>query len=121
MRGQDAVSSMLRTRNAYTGVRIHNQRARRSRLVLTRRHLFMMALVLFLIMGSGIGYVWSNFQSTRMGYSLSQLKEKELKFMERNRKLKLELAVLKSPQNLVNVARKLGFKSPSYKQIIILQ
>ncbi len=121
MRGQDKVSSMLRSRNASTGVRIHNQRAKKPRFVLTRKHLFIITLVLFLMMGSGISYVWSNFQSTRMGYSLSRLKEKELESMERNRKLKLELAVLKSPQNLIKIARKLGFESPSYRQIIILQ
>jgi cell division protein FtsL len=78
--------------------------------------------MLFLFMGSSIGYVWSTFESTQIGYDLSQLQKEEMRLRETNRKLKLELAVLKSPQNLEVIAtKKLGLGQPSPEQIIVLQ
>ena len=88
---------------------------------MSKRHVFLILVMILVFMGSGIGYVWSNFERTQLGYDLSQLKKEELRLKEVNRKLRLELALLKSPQNLEAVAvRKLGLKQPSSEQIIIL-
>lgn len=88
---------------------------------MTRKQIFLIALTLFLLMGTSIGYVWSNFERTQIGYDLSQLKEKEIKLREVNRKLRLELATLKSPQNLERLAvRKLGLRPPTPDQIVVL-
>ena len=78
-------------------------------------------LMLICFMGTGIGYVWSNFERTQIGYSLSQLQRKEMRLKEINQKLKLELATLKSPQNLQRLAiQKLGLSPPKPEQIILL-
>ncbi|EFK06865.1 putative cell division protein FtsL [delta proteobacterium NaphS2] len=72
-------------------------------------------------MGTGIGYVWSNFERTQIGYSLSQLQRKEMRLKETNQKLKLELATLKSPQNLQRLAiQKFGLSPPKPEQIVLL-
>jgi hypothetical protein len=71
-------------------------------------------------MGSGISYVWSNFEGTQIGYDLSRLQQYELTLKELNKKLKVELATLKSPQNLESVVLALGLKEASPEQIIIL-
>ena len=85
------------------------------------RQIFLIIFMLFLSMVSGIGYVWSNFEKTQIGYDLSHLKKEEMRLREINRKLRLELAILKSPQNLEAIAvQKLGLRQPSYEQIIIL-
>ena len=77
--------------------------------------------MLIYYMGTGISYVWSNFERTQIGYDLSQLKKEEMRLKEVNRKIRLELAILKSPQNLEATAiRKLGLRQPSAEQIIIL-
>ena len=76
--------------------------------------------MLFLFMGSGIGYVWSNFEGTQIGFDLSRLQQEELKLMELNQKLKVELATLKSPQYLERAARALGLGDALPEQIIIL-
>ena len=73
-----------------------------------------------MFMGSGIGYVWSNYEGTQIGYDLSRLQQDERKLKELNRKLKVELATLKSPQNLEAAALALGLKEASQEQIIIL-
>ena len=117
----ERVSKLVGSRNAKTGVRIRNSRVKRSRFHVTRRQIFLIIFMLFMFMGSGIGYVWSNFERTQIGYNLSQLKKEEMRLREKNRKLRLELAILKSPQNLERLAtQKLGLKPASPEQIIVL-
>jgi cell division protein FtsL len=85
------------------------------------KQIFLVVSMLVLFMGSSIGYVWSNFERTQLGYDLSQLKREEMKQREINRKLRLELAILKSPRNLEALAiKQLGLRQPSADQIIIL-
>lgn len=107
-------------RNAKTGIRINNARVGNRKTRLTPRQIFLIALMLFISMGSGIGYVWSNFEGTQIGYDLSLLRQEELKLKELNQKLRLELETLKSPQNLEEVSRRFGLRQPLAEQIIIL-
>ena len=89
---------------------------------MTRKQVFLVIVMLFLCMGSSIGYVWSNFERTQRGYDLSQLENEEMRLKEINRKLRLELAILKSPQHLEELATgKLGMRQPSPEQIIVLR
>ena len=76
-------------RNAKTGIRIKNARIRKRRLRLAPRQIFLVAAMLFLLMGGSIGYVWSNFEGTLIGYGLSRLKQEELKLKELNQKLRV--------------------------------
>jgi cell division protein FtsL len=87
---------------------------------MARKQILLIIVMLFLLMGSGIGHVWSSFETTQIGYDISQLKNKEMMLMEANRKLRLELAFLKSPQNLAAQAKKLGLSQPSPERIIVL-
>jgi cell division protein FtsL len=117
----ERVSKMVRSRNAKTGVRIKNYRKKKRSLNMKSKQVLLIIFMLFLFMGSSIGYVWSNFERTQIGYDLSQLKKEEMRLRETNRKLRLELAILKSPQNLETLAiEKLGLKQPSPEQIIVL-
>jgi len=117
----ESVSKMVKSRNAESGVRVKNCRTRRPRFHMTRRQVFLVIFMLFLFMGSSIGYVWSNFERTQIGYDLSQLKKEEMRLREINRKLRLDLAVQKSTKNLEAIAiQKLGLRQPSPEQIIVL-
>ena len=117
----EQVSKMIDSRNAKSGIRIKNSRVKRRRLYVTRKQVFLVIFMLFIFMGSSIGFVWSNFERTQIGYDLSQLYKEEMRLRETNRKLRLELAILKSPQNLEAVAiKRLGLGQPSSEQIIIL-
>jgi cell division protein FtsL len=107
-------------RNTRTGVKVRNSRRKRERSRLTPRQIFLVTLLLLLFMGSGIGYVWSNFEGTQIGYDLSRLQQEELRLKELNQKLRLELALLKSPQHLEEATRHLGLKAASPEQIIVL-
>jgi cell division protein FtsL len=112
---------MVRSRNGKAGVRVNRSRVKKYRFRTTGRQVFLIILMLFLFMGSSIGYVWSNFERTQIGYDLSQLKKEEMRQREINRKLRLELATLKSTQNLLALAsQKLDLRQPGPKQIIVL-
>ena len=108
-------------RNARTGIRIKNSKVKKKKFYLTNRQIFLIAFMLIAFMGSSIGYVWSNYEGTQIGFDLGQLQKYERDLTELNKKLKLELATLKSPQNLEAAARSLGLHYASPEQIIILR
>jgi len=77
--------------------------------------------VFFFFLSAGISYVWLNFKRTQIGYELSQLKKQVLQIEEYNRKLKLEVAFLKSPQFLENKGvKEFGLRHPVPQQIVFL-
>ena len=108
-------------RNAKTGIRVKNAKKKgKAKFCLTPRQIFLVGVILIVFMGSSIGYVWSNFEGTQIGYDMSQLRQEELTLREFNRKLRVELATLKSPQALEEHIRLLGLGAPSPEQIIVL-
>lgn len=107
-------------RNIRTGIKIDNCRARKNRFFFTNRQIFLTTFMLLIFMGSGIGYVWSNYEGTQIGFDLSRLQQDELAIIEINRKLKVELATLKSPEYLEKAAKALGLKEASPDQIVFL-
>lgn len=114
------VSEIERRRNSGTGIRVRNTKVRKGRWQFTPRQILLITLMLFAFMGSGIGYVWSNFEGTQIGYDVSRLKHEELRLKDLNQKLRLELATLKSPQHLEEAARAFGLKAPAPVQIVVL-
>jgi len=107
-------------RNTRTGIKTDNCRVKENKFYFTNRQIILTVLMLLIFMGSGIGYVWSNYEGTQIGFDLSRLQQEELKIKELNRKLKVELATYKSPEYLEKAAKALGLKEPSPEQTIIL-
>ena len=121
MKKLDKSSHMKRIRNATTGVRIKNTRIKRQIFDINTRQIILAIILSMVFMISGIGYVWSTFERTQIGYNISDLQEEEKCLREKNRNLRLKLAYLKSTQNLEKLAmEKLGLNQPSPEQIIIL-
>ncbi len=117
----ERISKMMGARNTRSGVRVKNTRVKNKRVPMSPKQLLLIISILFIIMGSSISHVWSNFEMTQKGYDISELKNEEIKKMDQNRKLRLELAILKSPQNLETQAKKLGLRQPFPEQIIVLR
>ena len=87
----------------------------------TMRLFHFILIMLFLFLLAGISHVWLNFKRTQMGYTLSQLKKEIRQIEEYNRKLKLEIAYLRSPEHLEKRAlREFDLIHPLPKQIIFL-
>ncbi len=103
------------------GVLVKNTRAKGRGMLLSKRQVLLVFTLLIFFTLSGIGYVWSNFERTQVSYSLSALKAKELVLKENNKKLRIELATLKSTQHLESMAMtRLGLVQPSPSQIVVL-
>jgi cell division protein FtsL len=86
----------------------------------TKECLFLMVLgfsclLVFLFMA------WQQFQVIRYGYQSEGLRRELDRLAEANHQLKLERASLRSPQRIDLIARtKLGLRSPSANQVIVL-
>lgn len=121
MAGQNRVSSMMMSRNGQTGVRIHNVSRKGNHFGLTSRQVPLILGLLIAFMGTGIGYVWSNHEKTQIGYDIARLKKEEMRLLETNRKLRLEIAFLKSPVNLeAHAVKRFGLRPPTPGQIVVL-
>jgi len=85
------------------------------------KFLHFLAGMLFLFLLAGIFHVWVNFKRTQTGYELSRLKRDIAQITEYNRKLKLELAFMKSPELLEDKAiREFGLRHPLPEQVVFL-
>jgi len=113
-------SELKRKRNTRTGINIINSKIKRNRFYFTNRQIILITFMLVLFMWSGIGYVWSNYEGTQIGFDISRLRQDELNLKDLNQKLKIELATLKSPQNLEAVALALGLREALPEQIVVL-
>jgi len=51
-----------------------------------------------------LGYVWTRIKAIELTYKYSELSVREMAVIEKNHKLRLELASLKSPDRLTNIA-----------------
>jgi len=120
MVGNFMPSEMQGKRNIRTGINIDNRRARGTSVYFTHRQIILTAVMLLVFMGSAIGYVRSNYEGTQIGFDLSRLQQDELTLKEVNRKLKVELATLKSPEYLEKAAKALGLKEASPEQIVFI-
>lgn len=120
MAGKKGVSKGSGSRPRNNGIRINSRKGKNTG-SLTGRQIFLVLVLLFLFMGSGISYVWSTFESTKIGYDISKLKRQEMRLKEMNRKLRAELAFLKSPERIENKAvKELGLRQPRPDQIVVL-
>ena len=79
-------------------------------------------VVSLVLMFIALIYVGSHIRMTELEYNVAaQLSEKEQK-LEEQKKLRLELAMLKSPQRIEGVARtKLHMSYPESNQVIVLK
>ena len=87
------------------------------------RHLLILAVIMaFLLISFSLFYVWANQQKVSLGYEISRVSQEEQELTEENKKLRLELAVLKSPDRLEKKAlQEWGFVTPQNGQIIIVR
>ena len=85
------------------------------------RVLYLFVTIFFLYLTAGVFHVWINSERTQTGYSKSRLKKEIIKIEEDNRRLKLEIALLKSPEYLEGLAEsEFGLRPPLPKQVVFL-
>jgi len=79
------------------------------------------ALMLFFIGGS-LFYVWSRIQVLQLGYEISNVLKEERALTETNKKLRLEIATLKSYIRIEKLAvEELRMTKPKPEQVIVIR
>jgi cell division protein FtsL len=74
------------------------------------------------LIGCSLFNVWAHHQLISLGYEISQMSQEEQNLLKENKRLRLELAALKSPRRIENMALKeLGFVNPQKEQLIIVR
>ena len=75
-----------------------------------------------LLMAALLGYVASHIQMTKLEYLIAEEISRKERLLDEQKKLKLEIATLKSPQRIAAIAReKLQMTSPDKDQVILLK
>jgi len=83
------------------------------------RFIHFLAALFLIVLSAGIFHVWVNSKRTQTGYELSELKREIEGEREYSRKLKLEMAYLRSPKHLEDRAMKeFGLRHPSPRQVV---
>lgn len=87
------------------------------------RNLVFVALVVAVVfIVCSLFYVWAHHQVISLGYEISKASQDEQLLLQENKKLRLELAALKSPSRIESLALKeLGFRNPQKEQLIIVR
>jgi len=87
------------------------------------RNLAFVAMVVGIVfIGCSLFYVWAPHQVISLGYEISQKSQEGQDLRKDNKRLRLELAALKSPGRIESMALKeLGFVNPQKEQLIIVR
>jgi len=79
-------------------------------------------VVALVLMFVAVIYVGSHIRMTKMEYDIAASLSAKENLLEEQKKLKLELAMLKAPQRIENIARnKLQMSYPAAEQVIVLK
>jgi len=84
-----------------------------------------MVIIWFIVMAVFIAelliYTWSRVQCVKVGYEISNENNKNRNLINLQNNLKVELARLKSPERLADIARnQLNLKTPTPEQMVII-
>ncbi len=75
-----------------------------------------------ILLAAVLAYVWSHIHFTELKYSIARDVSVQERLIGENRKLKVEIATLKSPQRIEAIARdRLGMQLPEREQVIFLK
>jgi cell division protein FtsL len=84
--------------------------------------LLLFTLFLFCLIGGSLFYVWSRIQVIQLGYEISDSVKAERALMEDNKKLRVEIATLKSYGRIEKLAvEELRMAKPKPDQVIVIR
>ncbi len=79
-------------------------------------------LSLLVMVAVALVYVWSHLHNTQLKYQIAEEMTVRDNLMEENRRLKMEIATLKSPQRIESIARdKLRLQYPEREQVVLIK
>ena len=106
-----------RDRILWTG---ESRKAGPKRIKLNR--LFLFAFLMLFLVGGSLFYVWSRIQVIRLGYEISSAMKEEKTLTETNKRLRLEIATLKSYARIEKFAvEELRMAKPKPEQVVVIR
>jgi cell division protein FtsL len=106
-----------RDRILWTG---ESRKAGPKRIKLNR--LFLFAFLMLFLVGGSLFYVWSRIQVIRLGYEISSALKEEKTLTEANKRLRLEIATLKSYARIEKFAvEELRMAKPKPEQVVVIR
>jgi cell division protein FtsL len=86
------------------------------------RPILLFTVFLLFFIGGGLFYVWSRIQVLQLGYEISNALKEEKALTENNKKLRLEIATLKSYGRIEKLAvEELKMTKPKPEQVILIR
>ena len=79
------------------------------------------AIILGVLVVTALCFLRVKIEYTRTGYEISQNKETERELIKEGQILNYELSKLKSPEFLEPVAKKMGFRFATYKDVVFVE
>ena len=79
------------------------------------------AIILGVLFITAICFLRVKIEYTRTGYEISRNKETEKELIKEGQILNYELSKLKSPEFLEPVAKKMGFRFATYKDVVFVE
>ncbi len=84
--------------------------------------LILFSLLMLFLIGGSLFYVWSRIQVIQRGYEISNAMKEERTLIESNKKLRLEIATLKSCARIERLAlEELRMAKPRPEQVIVIR
>jgi cell division protein FtsL len=84
--------------------------------------LLLFTLLMVFLIGGSLFHVWSRIQVIHLGYEISSALKEGRMLTEANKKLRLEIATLKSYGRIENIAVvELGMTKPKPDQVIVIR
>jgi cell division protein FtsL len=84
--------------------------------------LFLFILLILFSIGGSLFYVWSRIQVIQLGYEISNALKEERALIEANKRLRLEIATLKSYARIEKFAvEELRMAKPKPEQVIVIR
>jgi len=84
--------------------------------------LVLFILLMLFFIGGSLFYVWSRIQVFQLGYEISNALKEERTLIEANKKLRLEIATLKSYARIEKLAvEELRMTKPKPEQVIVIR
>jgi cell division protein FtsL len=114
---------MAKTMNRSSGRVLWMDQGTRTRPVAIKSNLLMLFILLMLfLIGGSLFYVWSRIQVIQFGYEISNALKQERALAEENKKLRVEIATLKSYARIEKLAvQELRMAKPKPDQVIVIR
>ncbi len=77
-------------------------------------------ILILILLTQILFYTWCRIQCVGVGYEISEQIDEHRDLVTRQGNLKIELARLKSPERIAEIARQIGLTTPKQDQMIII-